>query len=115
MVMAYILRFFIDPMDEILVSMKTLLQIRSSIFADNGQSTLLANRFIQAWRSANPDGQVIVRDVASDPLPHLDAGRFGAFLAKPAERTTDQALVTQQSDALIEELKKADVVVLGLP
>src|SRR3954471_18083984 len=95
--------------------MKTLLQIRSSIFADNGQSTQLANHFIESWRAANPGSQVIVRDLARDPIPHLDAARFAAFLAKPGERTLEQSVVAEQSDALIEELRKADVVVLGLP
>ena len=41
--------------------------------------------------------------------------RFGAFLAKPAERTPEQQAVVGYSDALIAELKRADVVVLGLP
>src|SRR3954471_9666965 len=95
--------------------MKTLLQIRSSIFADNGQSTQLANRFIEKWRAANPASRVIVRDLAAQPIPHLDAARFGAFLAKPAERTPEQSAVAQHSDALIDELRSADVVVLGLP
>ncbi len=95
--------------------MKTLLQIRSSIFSDNGQSSQLANRFIENWRNANPGGQVVVRDLARDPIPHLDAARFGAFLAKADEHTPEQAAVVGYSDALIQELKAADVVVLGLP
>src|SRR5258706_11802612 len=95
--------------------MKTLLQIRSSIFSDNGQSSQLAHRFIESWRKANPDGKVAVRDLAAEPVPHLDAARFGAFLAKPEARTPEQAAVLGYSDALIQELKDADVIVLGLP
>ena len=95
--------------------MKTLLQIRSSIFSDGGQSSRLAERFVAAWRASNPGGKVIVRDLATDPVPHLDAARFGAFLAKPEERTPAQQAVVDYSDALIGELKRADVVVLGLP
>ena len=95
--------------------MKTLLQIKSSIFSDGGQSSRLAERFVAAWRASNPGGKVIVRDLASDPVPHLDAARFGAFLAKPEERTPAQQAVVDYSDALIGELKRADVVVLGLP
>src|SRR5438128_4270266 len=95
--------------------MKTLLQIRSSIFSDGGQSSRLAERFVAAWREANPRGQVVVRDLAREPVPHLDAARFGAFLAKPGERTPEQQAVVAYSDALIAELKRADVVVLGLP
>ncbi|HLF24425.1 MAG TPA: NAD(P)H-dependent oxidoreductase, partial [Burkholderiales bacterium] len=95
--------------------MKTLLQIQSSIFSNGGQSSQLAARFVAAWRKANPGARVIVRDFASEPVPHLDAARFGAFLAKREERTPEQQAVTGYSDALIEELKRADVVVLGLP
>ncbi len=95
--------------------MKTLLQIRSSIFSDGGQSSRLAERFVAAWRGANPGGKVVVRDLAREPVPHLDAARFGAFLAKPDARTSEQQAVIAYSDALIAELKRADVVVLGLP
>src|SRR6266852_2799380 len=95
--------------------MKTLLQIRSSIFSNGGQSSRLAGRFVAAWRASNPGGKVIVRDLATEPVPHLDAARFGAFLAKPEERTPAQRAVVDYSDALIGELKRADVVVLGLP
>src|SRR5712664_1446080 len=95
--------------------MKTLLQIRSSIFSNDGQSSRLAERFVARWRASNPGGKVIVRDLAREPVPHLDAARFGAFLAKPEERTPDQQAVVDYSDALIGELKRADVVVLGLP
>lgn len=95
--------------------MKTLLQIRSSIFSNDGQSSRLAERFIAAWRASNPGGRVIVRDLAKDPVPHLDAARFGAFLAKPGERTPEQQAAVDYSDTLIGELKRADVVVLGLP
>ena len=95
--------------------MKTLLQINSSLFGNGGQSSQLAERFVAAWREANPGGTVIVRDLAREPVPHLTAERFAAFLAKPEERTAEQQAVAACSDGLIAELKRADVVVLGLP
>jgi FMN-dependent NADH-azoreductase len=95
--------------------MKTLLQIRSSIFSGDGQSSQLADRFVAAWLQAHPDGQVAVRDLALEPVPHLDAARFGAFLAKPSERTAHEEAVVAYSDELIAELKASDVVVLALP
>lgn len=88
----------------------TTLQLNSSLFGPNGQSTTLANEFV-----ASRGGKVIVRDLAKDPVPHLDAARFGAFLAKPGERTPDQQAVVDYSDALIGELKAADTIVIGLP
>ena len=71
--------------------MKNLLQINTSIFSDGGQSSQLAQRFVTAWREGNPGARVTVRDLAKDPVPHLDAAGFGAFLAKPEERTASSA------------------------
>lgn len=95
--------------------MKTLLQLNSSLFSANGQSSLLADRFVAEWRATNPNGKVVVRDLAKEPVPHLDAERFGAFLSKLEERTAQQQAVVDYSDALIDELRNVDVVVLGLP
>lgn len=95
--------------------MTTLLQINASLFSSNGQSSRLSEQFVTAWREANPQGQVVARDLAAAPVPHLDAQRFGAFLSKPDERTAQQQAVVDFSDALIEELRNADVVALGLP
>jgi FMN-dependent NADH-azoreductase len=96
--------------------MTTLLQINASINHDNGQSSRLANQFVAAFRARNPDANIVVRNVAAaDPVPHLNAERFGAFVTKPEERSAAQHVVVAYSDALINELKKADVIVLGLP
>lgn len=95
--------------------MKTLLQIQTSMFAAGGQSSLLAEQFVKQWRGANPGGRVIVRDIGAEPVPHLTAERFQSFLAKPEARTPEQHAIAGFSDALIEELRQADVIVLGLP
>ena len=95
--------------------MKTLLQLRTSLLSDDGQSSRLAARFVAAWRAANPGGTLIDRDLAREPIPHLTAERFQAFLAKPEARTPEQQAVAGHSDVLIEELRRADVIVIGLP
>jgi FMN-dependent NADH-azoreductase len=92
-----------------------ILQINSSIFSGAGQSTGLAGQFVARLQAQNPGASLTVRDLAADPVPHLDAARFGAFLAKPEERTPAQQAVVAYSDELIDELKRADIVVLGLP
>ena len=43
----------------------TLLQINSSINNGNGQSSQLANQFVEAYRQRNPQTQVVKRDVAA--------------------------------------------------
>jgi FMN-dependent NADH-azoreductase len=95
--------------------MKTLLLIRSSLLLGNGQSNRLADRYVAAWQAANPQGRVVVRDLAQSPVPHLDLARVGAFSTPADQRTPEQQALVAESDALIDELQGADVVALGLP
>src|ERR1700730_7348472 len=96
--------------------MTSLLQINASINNDNGQSSQLANQFVAAFHKRRPHARIVVRDVAAaDPVPHLNAERFGAFITNPQERNAAQRAVVAYSDILIDELKQADVIVLGLP
>ena len=95
--------------------MKTILQINASLYSANGQSSRLADEFVDALREQNPAAKLIVRDLAREPVPHLDAERFGAFVTPVEKRTSRQQEIVNQSDALIGELKQADAIVLGLP
>lgn len=93
----------------------TILQIQTSLYAADALSSQLASRYTVAWRDAHPAGEVIVRDLASNPVPHLTAERFAAFTTAPAERTPGQREVTDFSDELIDELRRADVIVFSVP
>jgi FMN-dependent NADH-azoreductase len=95
--------------------MKTLLYVRTSLYGEQGQSSQLAERFVADWRRRHPDGQVTTRDLAADPAPHLTAERFRAFSLAPADRTPEQQANVAYSDALIDELRSADTVVLAVP
>lgn len=95
--------------------MSTLLQINASLAGGNGQSSRLADRFVSDWIAQHPGGHVIKRDLAADPVPHLTAERFQAFLSQPEARTPEQKAVSEYSDALIEELRNADTVVFAVP
>ena len=95
--------------------MKTLLQLNTSLFAAGGQSSQLADKFVATWKANNDGANVIVRDLASNPLPHLDAEHFLAYIAQPADRSTRQQELASAADALIDEIRSADVIVLGLP
>lgn len=95
--------------------MSKLLKINASLFSGNGQSSQLTERFVAAWQAGHPDTQVVERDLAANPVPHLDGARFMAFVAKPEERSAEQQAVVDFSDALIAELRAADAIVIGLP
>ena len=95
--------------------MKTLLQLNTSLFSNQGQSSRLGDAFVAEWKAFNPQGAVIARDLATNTVPHLTAERFQAFLAKPEARTLAQQKVVNESDAFIDELQRADTIVIGLP
>jgi FMN-dependent NADH-azoreductase len=95
--------------------MKNLLQINSSIFGAEGQSTQLANRFVSAYRQRKPQLEVTVRDFSVQPLAHLDGKRVMAFSTPAENRSPEQQTLAAESDQLIAELKQADLIVLAVP
>ena len=95
--------------------MNTLLKITASFAGDAASSSQLADNYAADWLKHHPGGRIVTRDLAKEPIPHLDAGRFGAFLSNPAERTPEQQAVVEFSDALIDELRAADVIVMAVP
>jgi len=95
--------------------MKTLLVIRTSLFGRQGQSSQLVDAYAGRWHDQHPGGRLLCRDLAADPLPHLNAESFNGFRADPRERSPAQHAAVAISDALIAELKMADEVVIGLP
>ena len=96
--------------------MKTLLQINSSVFGEEGNSSQLTQAFAQAWLRVHPGWQAIRRDLAECIRAHLDG---------PAERALRYGLDSQLdsaqfealrlSDTLIAELDGADVLLFGIP
>lgn len=95
--------------------MPKLLKINSSLSGDQGHSSALTNQFVAHWQANNPDGTVRVRDLARQPVPHLDAERMHAFITPAGKRSDEQNAIVEYSDALIAELREADVVVIGVP
>jgi FMN-dependent NADH-azoreductase len=95
--------------------MAHLLHIDSSFLGDQSVSRRLTARAVERWRNAHPGGTVTYRDLATEPIPHLDGvtGMARVLPAKalsPAQR--DSMALTVQ---LIDEIKQADTIVLGLP
>ncbi len=94
--------------------MHTILQLNASLFGENGQSSRLAAEFAASLAVATR-ANLRVRDLAKNPVPHLTAERFTAWTTPASERTVEQQRHVAESDALIDELREADVLVLGLP
>jgi FMN-dependent NADH-azoreductase len=95
--------------------MKTLLNIRTSLHGADGQSSRLADEFIDGWQARTRGGRVVVRDLAETPVPHLTADAFSALTGNATDLTAEQRDAIALSDALIDEIKMADVIVFGVP
>jgi FMN-dependent NADH-azoreductase len=95
--------------------MTTILQINSAARSQGAQSTLLSKELTDKLQQANPGARVVVRDLHSDALPHLDDSILGAFFTPADKRTPEQQAISARSEALIAELQAADVVVIGAP
>lgn len=90
---------------------KTLLHIDASVAGDDSV-TRKATAHIVADEQADT---IIYRDLAADALPHVTGDWADARLVPATERTDAQHAVLAQSDSLVDELQRADTIVIGLP
>lgn len=95
--------------------MSHLLHLDSSLRADGSRSRQLSARYAEGWRASHPGGTVTYRDLAADPVPHLDQAGFTSEFTPPADRTPEQVAARALADQLIDELVAADAVLIGLP
>lgn len=96
--------------------MATLLLIDSSVFPEGGSaSRSVTAAFRKAWEEQHPDGTVIHRDLAADPLPHLDGVAASAGFSDPATHSPEQQAAFALRVKLAEELEQADAIVIAAP
>ena len=93
--------------------MPTLLHINSSP-STNSVSRELTHEFVETWKTAHPDGDVIYRDLAANPPRPIDAAWIAASYTPPNSRTKEQTETLAVSDSLIDELERADEYVIGV-
>src|SRR5690606_37795817 len=80
---------------------------------DASHSTRVATELAQRLQAAAPGSALVTRDLARNPLPHIDAA-FASGIAKPeAERSAVQAAAVAASDTAVDELLAADKVVIA--
>ena len=92
-----------------------ILQINSSARRDASHSTRIANHVVARLLEADPTASLVVRDVDATPHPVLDESALQALFTPASQRTPQQAARVALDDALIAEVKAADVLVLGVP
>ena len=96
-----------------------ILQINSSARSwangQGSQSTRLANELVEQLRAANPDATLTLRDLTANPHPALDEYALGALFTPAEARSAEQHARAALDHALIDEVKAADVIVIGVP
>lgn len=95
--------------------MTTLLMIHSSGRITRSITRRLAGRFVNAWSAAHPEGAVIHRDVGLHPPTPVNEAWIAAAFADPARRTPSMRDALRESDTLLDEVERADIIAIGAP
>ena len=89
-----------------------LLHIDSSVLGDASVSRRLSAEIVARLQAAHPDLEVVTRDLAAAPLPHI-TGPLVAATRTPAAGEPPAAFA--DDFAALDEFLAADVVVIGAP
>lgn len=95
--------------------MPKLLVVEVSPRFESSVSRALTADFVEKWRSANPGGEVVVRDLPKSKLPYVDLQWIGGAFSPPEHHTEEHTAAIKVSDDLIAEIVAADHVVIGTP
>mgnify|MGYP000272898563 CR=1 FL=1 len=68
--------------------MSNVLIIESSARQQDSFSRELTQQFISHWKTLHPADRLTIRDVAVNPVPHLDINLLGGWM-KPADQRSD--------------------------
>lgn len=92
---------------------RNILHIDASARIDGSYSRALTAQLVEKLKE--PGGDIVHRDVGLNPLPVVTQDWVGANFTPDEARTEAQRETLALSDVLIEELKAADVLVIGAP
>ncbi len=95
--------------------MSNILLVLSSPRGEEAYSTQVARDLVAKLRAGDPAAVVTVRDVARDPLPHVGEAFVNAIRSPTGPSTEAERAVVEKSNALVDELLAADVVVIAAP
>lgn len=93
--------------------MAIILHIDASARSNRSLSRALSARFIEEWAAARPQDRVIRRDVGANPPSIISEGWIAAAFTDEADRTETQIEALKESDALVDEVLQAGVIVIG--
>jgi FMN-dependent NADH-azoreductase len=90
-----------------------ILHLDASARVQTSNSRMLSRALVERL-GQEYDVTITYRDVKSG-LPYVDEMMIGAYYTAPDQRTDEQKSAIALSDALVDELEAADVIVAGVP
>ena len=94
--------------------MANLLVIESSP-RSTSVSGSVAKEYVTEWQRKHPTGEVVRRNVASNPAPFITEPWIAAVYTPTENRSEEQKQLLSISDTLIDEVEAADTIVLAVP
>ncbi|WP_068086467.1 FMN-dependent NADH-azoreductase [Polycladidibacter stylochi] len=91
-----------------------ILSVQSSAKGADSLTRSLSEKLIKQFQSTGKASSVIERDLAQG-AQHIDGAWVGAAYTPDEHRTDEQKQLLATSDTLINELKDADLIVIGSP
>jgi FMN-dependent NADH-azoreductase len=95
--------------------MTKVLMIHSSPRGPVSGSRKLGEHIVERLRAGGGVTEVNVRDLAVDPVPHADGVLVRAMFTPEEAQSEAEAASLRPSDALVDELLAADVLVISVP
>lgn len=95
--------------------MTQLLVIETSPRGKHSVSRNMTHRFVQDWRAAHADGEVVERDLMDAGLQFVNAAWLQAYFTPAQQHTPAMADELRLSDELVAELLAADHIVIATP
>lgn len=88
---------------------------RSDLERHGSHTRRLTARFVERWRAARPTDGIVHRDLGRQPPSPVSGDWIHAAFTPPLERERWMHDLLAESDALVDELIAADVIVAGVP
>ncbi|CDN91177.1 MULTISPECIES: FMN-dependent NADH-azoreductase [Agrobacterium tumefaciens complex] len=93
--------------------MSNILLITSSPRGEESVSNKFSGELASKLKAKSASNTLVHRDLAADPIPHLDTVKTAAIRKPADQRTAEEAVAADYSDKLVAELLAADTVVIG--
>ncbi|MDH6522610.1 FMN-dependent NADH-azoreductase [Streptomyces sp. SAI-135] len=95
--------------------MARLLYVDSSVFTEESVSKEIAKNFLDVWTQEHPGGEVVHRDLGSNPVLPVSRSAVLAEFTPADNRTPEQKEAAEKRYELMNEVLEADAFLFAVP